>query len=143
MSVFGATQTKVGAVRAQDCTLSVDGLTAGMLAVNANLTFTQAVTMLFEIGSNNVYYVGGRAQGQATIGRVAGPSNMTGAFINGLGDICAQHSLQLSGTSCNSGGKATYNCQGAVLTSIVAQVTAQEIVITETLQFIFADLSLR
>lgn len=141
MSVFGAVQNKVGAVRAQDCSLSVDGLTAGLLAVNSNLSFTQAVTMLFEIGSTNVYYVGGRAQGQATIGRVVGPGSVTKSFLAGLGDICSQHAIQLSGTSCNTGGKVTYNCQGAVLTSVAVQVTAQEIVMTETLQFIFADLT--
>ncbi len=143
MSVFGASQKKSGAIRAQDCTLSIDGISAGMLAVNANLTFTRAVTMLFEIGSENVYYVDGRAQGQATLTRVVGPAALAGSFVMSLGDICAQHTLQITGKSCQSSGRVSYSCEGAVLLSVSAQVTAQEIVISENLQFMFANLNVK
>ncbi len=49
------------------------GSDAGFLIQNMQANYTQNVTRLYEIGSPNVYYVGGRTQGSASIQRVVGP----------------------------------------------------------------------
>ena len=141
---FGQEQTHEGSFRADDLKLTfTGGGGAGALVQQANFTLTRQVNMLYEIGSTNVYYVGNRRQGQAQLNRVVGGSGTFEALVETFGDMCEPDMLSLEATGgCGgTGGKGvTYNLMEAVITQIGASVTAQDIIITETLGFLFADI---
>lgn len=144
-NIFGTEQTHEGSFRADDLKLTfAGGDGAGALVQQANFTLTRQVNMLYEIGSTNVYYVGNRRQGQAQLNRVVGGSGQFQQLVTTYADMCNPDMLTLeaSGGCGGAAGGVTYNLMEATLTQIGASVTAQDIVITENLGFIFADLEI-
>ncbi len=140
-SVFAGGQTYNGGFRADQLKLTFAGQTvAGFLVQNVQFQYTQQVTMLYEIGSANVYYVGGRAQGSATLARVIGPAPLGAQFIKNFNNLCSPQDISFNASSGCKGGGPNYTLQDAVLTTISVSVTSQEVVINEQLQFIFIDL---
>lgn len=143
-NIFGSEQTHNGSFRADDLHMTFGGLGGpGALVQQANFTLTRNVSMLYEIGSTNVYYVGNRRQGQAQLNRIVGGKGNFKAMVDKFGNMCAPDIITLvasGGCAGVAGGGATYNLMEATLTTVGASVTAQEIVVTETLGFIFADL---
>lgn len=137
-------QTHSGSFRADDLKLNVGGDAKGALVQQVNFTMNRTVNMLYEIGSTNVYYVGNRRQGQCQMQRIVGGSGTMAALIKTYGDMCNPAELTLTasgGCGPGGGGSITYSMTSATLTTIGASVTAQDIVVTESLGFIFADLS--
>lgn len=145
-SAFAGSQTHNGSFRADQLQMSFGGDPVdGFLVQNVQFSFTQQVTMLYEIGSENVYYVGGRAQGNATLARVIGPQAVAAQFVNKYNDICEPQPIELDASAgCPSGGGRggiSYVLEEAVLITISVSVTAQDVVINEQLQFMFIDLT--
>ncbi len=140
-SVFAGGQTYNGGFRADQLTVTFAGQdVAGFLVQNIQFSYTQQITLLYEIGSENVYYVGGRAQGTATLGRVIGPAPLGGQFISNFNDLCEPQDISFDASAGCEGGGTNYTLEDAVLTTVSVSVTAQDIVINEQLQFIFIDL---
>lgn len=148
-SVFSAPQTFHGGFRADNLDLTIEGVQVdGMVIQNVQFSFTQQITLLYELGSaqNYVYYVGGRAQGTATIARVIGPSNGQVQFITRYGDLCKPAKLSFSAKAgCPEGtppinNGITYDLMAAVLTTVAISVNANDVIINEQLQFMYTDL---
>ena len=119
----------------------------GALVQQVQFQIQRNVNMLYEIGSPNVYYVGGRRQGNATFTRVVSGSNDFKGMAKTFGDICKPEDLTLNGsqaacgaTNGASGGGVTYVLMKATLNQVGASVSANDIVINETLGFMFTDL---
>lgn len=144
MGVFGGTQSYAGSARADQMRFNIAGQTVqGMVLQNVQFTFTQQVNMLYEIGSGNVYYIGGRAQGTASVARIIGPGRAQLSLISTFKNLCAPADLQLDGSAmCDQGSSSgvNYKLRNAVLTSIAGSVNANDVLINEQLQFMFADL---
>lgn len=148
-SVFSAPQTFNGGFRADNLTLQLEGVDVdGMVIQNVQFSFTQQITMLYEIGNgeNFVYYVGGRAQGTATIARVIGPAEAQSAFLREYGDLCKPKYMRFdAGAGCPDGtppinSSLVYDLEACVLTTVAVSVNANDVVINEQLQFMFTDL---
>lgn len=146
-SVFSAAQTYNGGFRADQLNMVIQGTpVAGLVIQNVNFTFSQQITMLYEIGSRNanfVYYVGGRTQGTASIARILGPASSQARFIENFGDLCDPGNIDFdasSGCPGGGGGDVRYTLISAVLTTLALSVTANDIVINETMQFMFVDM---
>jgi len=140
---FGTEQLHKGSFRAEDLKIDLGGTTEGLLVQQVQFTLNRTVNMLYEVGSSNVYYVGNRRQGQCQMSRVVGGTASMTALIQKFGNMCRPDQLKLSATGGGGGkcaGKRTYLMKNATLTSIGVSVTAQEVVLTENLAFIFADL---
>ena len=142
-SPFGKNQDHKGTFRAEDLKMTfANGSGEGALVQQANFTVNRTVNMLYEIGSNNIYYVGNRRQGQAQLVRVVGGASNFKQMVTKYGDMCNPADLKLEanggcgGTTVN----ITYTLKKATLTSIGASVTAQEIVVNENLGFICSDI---
>lgn len=131
-----------------------------VLVQNMNFTFSQQISRLYEVGSaaggvgtpTNVYYVGGRMQGQLTIARVIGPNNAVKAFYTTFGCVCTskQQSIILDlgqgdcmgQANCGAGGgnqKLQYTLKECVITQIGVSVAAQDMLINENVQLMFND----
>jgi hypothetical protein len=140
--VLGSTQQWAGSFKADLLKVNFNGVTGGMLVQNMQFNFSQQVSMLFELGSEKVYFVGGRAQGSASINRIVGPGKAILALFQGYGDICSPKNIEFTAEGGCGGaqGGIRYRLKSAVLTSVGASVDAQVIVISEQLQFMFVDL---
>lgn len=140
-SVFAGGQTHKGGFRADQLTLNFAGTDVrGYLVQNIQFSYAQQVTLLYEIGSAYVYYVGGRAQGSASLGLVIGPAPLSQQFIERFNDLCSPQDITFDASAgCNSGG-VQYTLEDAILTTISVSVASQDTVINEQLQFIYIDL---
>lgn len=119
------------------------------LVQQISVTYNQAVTRLYEVGSANIYYVGGRTQGQAQIQRIIGPSTVLGRFYEKFGDVCKAATnniiLTVTETDCSvnrvPGQVATsYQLRLCVLTDINMSVNARDMIIGENCQLMFSSL---
>lgn len=147
--VFGGTPQAVkGVIKADDVKLTGFG-SDGAVVQQLQISFERSMNMLYEIGSSNVYYVGDRRKGQIQGSRVVAGSGSFRALIQKYGNICdaKTNSLTLTASTAGCGvgvgvlAPIEYDCQGVVLTSIGASVTAQDIVITENIGFQFVEMN--
>lgn len=148
-AVFAGGQVHKGGFRADNLKLSFGGTdVSGYLVQNVQFQYAQQVTMLYEIGSPNVYFVGGRANGSATLGRIIGPTRLAAKFITNFNDLCKPQDMQFDASAgCPAPGASTgvgssYTLQDAVLTTVSVSVTSQDTVINEQLQFMFINMEM-
>jgi len=151
-AVFGGRSQRVkGAIKAEHVKLTGSGFnTAGGAVVQqVQVSFERSMNMIYEIGSPNVYYVGDRRRGTIQGSRVVAGTGDFKAMIRTYGDMCRADSnnmsLKATSGSCSrggggGGGDISYNCKGVVLVNLGASVTAQDIVITESVGFQFVEL---
>ena len=151
--VFAGGQVHQGSFRADQVSLLIGGISvAGFILQQVQFNFTQQVSMIYEIGSNNVYYVGGRAQGTASVARIIGPAAASSNLFKSFGDICNPQDLGLSisegcidaspapGVNVTLGEKRSYTLQDAILIGVGGSIAAQDILFNEQLQFMFTNL---
>lgn len=145
----GGTQAHGGSFKAENLTLQFAGAAGGpgALVQQVNFTCTRQINMVYEIGSSNVYYVGNRRQGQAQMQRIVGGSADFKTIITKYGDLCKPENLNMAAGATKCGGPAgnavpiDYQLEAATLTSVGASVSANDVMITESLGFMFLDLS--
>ncbi len=141
-----------GSFRADLLELRLGQITTGMLAQSVNFNYSQQVTMLHEVGSTNVYYVAGHAQGQANLSRVLGPGASVATFMSAFGNVCSPKNIDFHArggckAGANGGGgngpltqAVEYTLEYAVLTSVGTSVDSQSIVVQEQFGLMFANL---
>ena len=153
-----AGQVAAGVFSAQKGGMSTDDGDALGLVTNCNIQFSQQVNRIFDMNQANqvaggahgpvapMYYIGGRAQGQLTIGRVLGPQGSPCAFYDKFGDVCnIQKTLGLT----FYGGKGTVGCpttpiefdiKQPLLTNIGITQNSNDNIVNENVTLMFADL---
>lgn len=116
-----------------------------MLVQNFELSYNQAVSQLWEVGSSFTYFVAGRTQGQISIGRVVGAKGIGQEFIQKYADVCNMpdnHFTLQFFAGCSSGeALGSLTVEGAVITSIAYSVAAQDMIVHEKFGMMFARLS--
>jgi hypothetical protein len=142
--------------------ITLGGNTAVQLGIvqNASFQYSQSVNRIYSLtkGANGtsvpVYYVGGRAQGTLTVARILGPaSTALSGFYNKMGDVCNPQDLDItfSDGSCVKSPKEgetappsapiKYKLQDCILVATGVSVGAQDMIINENMQFMFASAS--
>jgi hypothetical protein len=117
------------------------------LAQQVQFSYSQAITRLYEVGSSNIYYVGGRTQGQASLNRVVGPASTVCEIYRLYGDVCEARenvlTIDLEETDCSSGlsGRSTYVLSFCVITGVGISVAAQDMIINESTTLMYGSLS--
>lgn len=141
-------QTVHGVIRADDVTmtLGVLGSTVGAVLQQAEWQLNRTVNMLYEIGSAQVYYVGDRRKGEGKFTRVVTGVKDFKQLVLQLGDLCqaAKNTLELKAGSsqCGEGAQVlSYNLVGVTLTSLGVSITAQDIIVTESMGIMFTDMN--
>lgn len=140
----GGSQAVSGVLKAENVKLTGWG-GPGAIVQQVQVSFERTMNMLYEIGSQNVYFVGDRRRGTIQAQRIVGGSANFGALISKYGEMCnaSTNTLKLDATQdgcVGMKGAVKYTAEGVVLTSVGASVTAQDIVITESLGFQFVEL---
>lgn len=92
----------------------------------------------------DAYLVGGRTQGQGQIGRLLGPAagNLK-SFYESIADECKlkQLDFSLGAGDCGATHRSKYSIIDTTMSGMSLNVTAQEYMITEGVQLIFADVA--
>jgi len=152
-----SSQVAAGTFSAQKGGMTTDNGEALGLVTNCNIQFSQQVNRIFDMNTKNavngqspMYYIGGRAQGQLTIGRVLGPQGSPCTFYKDFGDVCAiQKSMGLTffGGKPGAGGDATcgtdpieFTIKQPLLTNIGITQNSNDNVVNENVTLMFADL---
>lgn len=122
----------------------------GMLTQQLSFNYQQQITRIYEIGTNYSFYVAGRTQGNLTVGRVIGPRPVALQFYRKYGNVCdaATNHLDIEmGTGCKITGQFgqayAFQMKFCVITSIGVSVSAQDMMINEQLQVMFASLGMK
>lgn len=143
-----------GAMAADAAKLTFKGLGndgVGMLAQNINLSYTQQITKIYELGSNNVFYIAGRTQGQVQMARIVGQGSVQRQFYENYGNVCRvdQNNFVLSVSQNCPGSSFTgptqpsnFDVKQAVINSIGISIQSQDMVVNESVQMIFGSLEL-
>lgn len=144
--IFNRSNIPVGGVFLSDkAIMTVSGaanLGVGALVQDVNATYTQQINSVFELGSNKIYQMMGRATGQMTIGRIVG----TTEFATALFDACAGGGtvmFQGEQGACYGVDPAAFNrtLTGVFVTSYGFSMSTQELMIRENLQAVFSGMS--
>jgi len=132
------------------------------IITNVNIQFQQSVNRIFDLNMDNkvggkspMYYIGGRAQGNLTIGRLLGPKSDCD-FYEKYGDMCSiqpQINMEFVGgqpgappapgavVTCGQNNPTkTYKIKQPVITSIGISQNAQDFMINENITLMFSDL---
>lgn len=151
-NIFETKDQKIGgAFTAENCTLDLNGVEKAIVQ-RVQFSIERPINFIYEIGTSNdaaanVYYVGGRRRGQATFERVVGGSGTFKTFIDNYGPLCKESVDNIVLTAkggCNiaegAGKGITYTLKTPRITAISGSVSAQDIVITESVTMVFLDL---
>lgn len=182
MAIYARQQSGwAGSFASDIAALNISGNAAVALGIvqNINVTFAQNISRIYDVSNggaaNNggtvastvpVFYVGGRTQGNATIGRVLGPkSGDLCNFYEIMGNVCAPQDVNFTfsggcgytqasptgpspttvstfGTGSSSDGfnSVKYSLQGCVATQIGIQVNSNDMIVNENVQLMFVNM---
>lgn len=141
-----------GGFAADQCAISFpkigdDGGEIGLLIQRLGVAYQQQITRLYEVGHEAIYYVGGRTSGEISVDRVVGPKAISAAFYQTYGDLCnaRTNTLDLNimtscvGSSGNYTEGVTYTCAMCVITSLGVTISAQDMLINESLRIMTSN----
>lgn len=160
--IFGRTaSTFGGAFSADDALMTfpaiadANGVTqraqVPLLLQNAQFSYQQQITRLYELTSSAIYYVAGRAEGAGQLGQVLGPTKLSQNFLRTYGNVCRAGTNVLhfsmtagcrgEGAAANTGGLVGANWQNlhafsanfVVLNAISLQMAAESMIIQQNL----------
>jgi len=132
-------------------TFGTSGDVLGQMVQDWNVRYAQIVQEVFEIGSQALYWVKGRPQGDGALSRIIGPKAGTPGgkafFPEGAFDICDGGELVVitarSGL-CESGGqKVNIEMDGVVVTSVGFTMSVNDVRLIENVAWRFARLDVR
>jgi len=157
-SVAGTFSTNNGGMSAKDVPLG--------LVTNVSINYSQTINRIFDMnldfrgGKNGaeksaMYYVGGRAQGGVSIGRILGPKGGADdycTFYHDYGNVCGikesilfTFKADTAELSSESGAKCQkedmkFTVIDPLLTTIGITQNANDVIINENVNLMFADL---
>lgn len=128
----------------------------GLITQNLNFSYNQAITRIFEVGSNLTFLVAGRASGQAGVARILGPRRVQTQFYRKYGNVCnaATNHIDFSAESaCQAGagvgrgnftsGVYAFTLRSVVIVGINVGTSAGDMIINEQLQMMYIALDLK
>lgn len=153
--VWGKTAPQFnGAYNVDSSLLSFAGLGlpagAGLISQQIQISYSQNIQRVYELGTTYQYYVVGRAQGQAGLQRVLGPRPLIFAFYSIYGNACnaATNTITFSmqaGCFAVDDLQAAANLRFMWMTGVVIQglslsAQAEQMMLNEQSQMMFVGL---
>lgn len=120
----------------------------GALVQHIQITYRRQVNRLYELGSDDTYYILGRSEGTAQLSNIVGPSDAVNSIISALSDACqvSKNILKLDATPdiCSTDAKApavNFTMEGCILTDISVTISVQDFTIAQQANIMFSKLS--
>lgn len=133
------------------------------LVTNVNIQYSQQVNRIFDMNLSHkinkdksaMYYIGGRAQGNLTIGRVLGPQGTPCQFYSDFGNVCGiQETIRLTFSAgkgnrtrgqVGQAGKCElqpiqFDITDPLLTNVGITQNSNDVIVNENVTLMFADL---
>jgi hypothetical protein len=150
----------VGTFSSNNAGMSTDGAALG-LVTNINIQYSQQVNRIFDMNLTHkptpeksaMYYIGGRAQGQVTLGRVLGPSGTPCDFYKDFGNVCGIQKTLILEFQAGKGKqsavgragkcelqKIVFTIHHPLLTSIGVTQNSNDVIVNENITLMFSDL---
>jgi len=133
-------------IAADAARLLIPGLTdPGLLAQKVDISYEQAITRLYEVGSAKTYFVAGRPSGQISIARVLGGKGPSAEFLDKYGDVCkvslSNRILLDFSAGCTSSQKVNHiSAAGCVINSLAYSMATPDLIINEQVNMMIARL---
>lgn len=155
--IFSRTSQKIAGSFTVDATRISFGafFGVGLITQQLGLQYAQRINRLYEVGTNNVYYVVGVAEGTVNMSRIVGPTAAVSKFYKKFGDACnsASNTVELTagssfcstspGASAIPSNSITYTMSGMVITTIGMTVAVPDMTINEQVAALFVNLSVK
>jgi hypothetical protein len=121
-----------------------------LLVQQFQVSYQQTTSMLFDLTSEKVFFVRGRAQGEGGMDQIIGPVKLASLFLRNYGDVCqidkntftvsfkARCDSEDSTASTNT--QQTLQLSYVLFNRIAFSGTAQNMLFTTQAGFMFADL---
>jgi len=148
--LYDAMPTFAGSFSIADTTLvfsTGDGQDPGLGQLVQTLTvmYARPVQRHWEIGTGNVYFVIGRAQGQAGVQRLAAPNAIAVQFLITFSSACniANRTITFgqNNASCGKGGAAaSYTMTSVLIDSLSMAISVGAVAITQSVSMQFIGL---
>lgn len=114
----------------------------GALVQTMALSYTRNVTRVWELGSNDSYYIIGHTEGQMQMNRIV--AKVENDILDELGDACKAKDYLLNLTSvanaCETGAKISLVASGPMLTQRSFSADAGQFVLTSSAALMFSGL---
>ena len=115
----------------------------GALVQNIGINYQRNVSRIWELGSDDTYYVVGHTEGQATLSRIVGRADAD--LLDELADVCSakDRTLNMTGVAdtCEGQGNFAIVMVGPVLTSRNFSISADQFIITSQSALMFSGLN--
>ena len=131
-----------GSFSADGARVTFGNFNAGLLVQQIQWQYQQNITRIYEVGSDDIYLVAGRTQGQTTVQRILGPRALALEFYTQFGDVCnaQQNHIQFSlqaGCAGGDGARQRISMRHCVIQQMGGAVAAQDMIINETINLMF------
>jgi hypothetical protein len=124
----------------------------GLLTQNVAIQYSQAISRIYEIGTQKTFYVVGRAQGNMSMARILGPRQVQLGFYRKFGNACnaAENNVELTaeasclavdGTPLTTQGSYSFGIRHLVIVSMGITVGAMDMLVNEQLSMMFIALN--
>lgn len=154
--IFGRTPLNFGGAFAADsahinlslncCDCFGDPITsAGLVTQQLQIQYQQPITRLYELGTQNCYFVAGRPQGSANIAKILGPGLVMAELYSCLGNVCNAATNDVCFCiqgGCSGGTETNFEAMQLCLKNVVMQslgmtVQAQDMLVNEQMSLFF------
>jgi hypothetical protein len=123
--------------------MDIGGITGSLIVENLQANYNMQISHIYSITSNKAYYVIGKVEGSGSIGVIFGPGEGSGDPLKGWsGHLCDGSDITFKTASVGAckGTKVELTLKKARLNSVGLQVQAQDMVIHESVGFMFTAL---
>lgn len=147
--IFGKIPTSTaGTFSIDKATMTLTGITTGMLVQGLQIRYSQPITMLYDLAkAADVYYVAGRSQGQLTINKMVGSAGLVKTFYTTYGNVCnikgKNVALNFTGSGCGSTGvgNGALNINEPVITEMGITMSIEQATVAESVQMMFSSMA--
>lgn len=121
-----------------------DGGSNAAMVQNIAITYTRNVTRIWELGSDDTYYVIGHTEGTAQLNRIV--AKATSDILDQFADACTakDKTLKIEGTTtaCDGTPKLNLTLTGPVMTQTGFSIDVGQFLIANSIAMMFSSLSM-
>lgn len=159
--IFGVDSKLGGVFKGTQFSMVITGINGGEQAVdfegalvqNIQVAYQRQVTRFWALGSQSQYFIEGRTEGNATLGRIVGPQGLIDDLVEVLADLCTIQERAVTLTASERSGCTAWRNSntntpaslaltlwGVVSTGVSFGADAQQFIVNSAVNLMFASL---
>jgi len=136
--IFGRSITWGGSFQPEGTTVSFAGAEIGAIIRSVQISYGQAISRLWDLGTGKSFIVAGNTNGTWSIGTVAG----VGGTFSDFGEICAPGEMVISADAgmCGPTTPVSFTLRQTILAQVGLSVVSDDMIINEAVSGLFLSL---